>query len=119
MVLVSLSVKLAAGLGAAGDVNLSRRATMAILGAFLVFTGNSLPKTLTPLSALQCDAGRAQAFQRFAGWTWVLTGLALAVVWLVLPVKVAEPMTFFVVPGGMLIIVAQVVRLRWTRPKTT
>jgi len=36
-----------------------------------------MPKALTPLSAAQCsgDPMKAQAFQRFVGWTWVLTGL--------------------------------------------
>ena len=95
----------------AGDADLPRRAMMAVIGAFLVSTGNAIPKTLTPMSALR-DADRVQAFQRFAGWTWVLTGLALAMSWLVLPVNLAESMTFLLVPGGVLLIGAQLVRLR-------
>jgi len=38
-----------------------------------------MPKTLTPLSAMQCDVASVQAFQRLVGWTWVLTGLAFAI----------------------------------------
>jgi len=41
---------------------------------------------LSPLAA-NCDGARVQAFQRLAGWTWVLTGLTFATAWLVLPVK--------------------------------
>ena len=111
IVLSSLSAKLAMALGAPADADLPRRTMMAILGAFLVFTGNAIPKTLTPLSALR-DAGRVQAFQRFAGWTWVLAGMALAMAWLILPVNLAEPMTLLLLPSAMLLIGAQVVRLR-------
>ena len=114
MVVVSLGAKLATALGAAVDADFSRRALMAVLGAFLVFTGNSVPKTLAPLVSVTCDAGRLQAFQRFAGWTWVLTGLALALGWLALPVNLAESGTFVLVPASMLLLVVQVVRLRRT-----
>ena len=117
IVVASLSVKLAATLGAVQDADLSRRAMMAILGAFIAFTGNAIPKTLTPLSTLECDAAKAQAFQRFAGWTWALAGLALAMIWLVLPVGLAETITFLLLPASMLVIGVQVVRLRRTRER--
>jgi hypothetical protein len=111
IVLSSLSVKLATALRVSGDPDLGRRAMMAILGAFLMLTGNDIPKTLTPLAALR-DAARVQAFQRSVGWTWVVTGMALAMIWLFLPVKLAESTTFLLVPSGMLLVGAQVVRLR-------
>ena len=114
MLAVSLAVKLAVALGLVPGPDLGRRATMVILGAFLAFTGNALPKTLTPLSALACDGTRVQAFQRFAGWTWVLTGLAFALAWLLLPVVVAKPVSLSVLVGGMLLVAAQLVQLRFT-----
>jgi hypothetical protein len=117
ILVIVLSMKLATAMGVIEDADLSRRATMAILGAFFVVTGNAMPKTLTPLSALQCDAARVQAFQRFAGWTWVLTGLAFAIVWLVLPVDLAKPVSLVLLTSGMLAIVWQVVRLRRTRQR--
>jgi hypothetical protein len=113
----SLAVKLATTLGAFDDVDLARRATMAIIGALFVFTGNAMPKTLTPLSALQCDPAKVQAFQRFAGWTWVLTGLAFAIVWIVLPVGLAKPVSLLLLMGGMLIVASQIIRLRWKRQR--
>jgi hypothetical protein len=116
--LVTLGWKLAAALGTAIDPDLWRRATMAVIGGYLISTGNLIPKTLTPLSSLPYDVGRVQAFMRFAGWTWVLTGLVLALTWLLLPVRLADSFTFVLVPGSMLLIAAQFLRMRRTPPKT-
>ena len=107
----SLAVKLAAALGAIDDPDLSRRTANVIAGAVLVYVGNGLPKMLTPLSVLQCDGARAQAFQRFAGWTWVLSGLAFATAWMVLPIGLAKPVSLVVLVSGMVIVVAEVVRM--------
>ncbi|HUK53940.1 MAG TPA: hypothetical protein VL099_11680 [Candidatus Binatia bacterium] len=115
IVLISLGWKLATALGASADPDLWRRATMVVIGGFLVSTGNSIPKKLAPLYSLPYDAGRFQAFMRFAGWTWVLTGLALALTWVALPVQLAESLTLLIIPGAMLVIGAQFVRLRRTR----
>jgi len=118
ILLVSLTGKLAIALGGPNVADLTWRATMAIVGGFLVFTGNAIPKTLIPLAALQCDASRAQAFQRLVGWTWVLTGLALALSWLVLPVTLAESVTFFLFPGAILISGVNFAWLRGTCQRT-
>jgi hypothetical protein len=116
MLASSLGLKLATALGAAGRSDLAQRMLMITLGAFFTFTGNALPKTLTPLTA-GCDGARVQAFYRLAGWTWVLTGLTFAIAWLVLPVYLAQPVSFALLLGGMLIIVTQIVRLHRTRPR--
>jgi hypothetical protein len=115
MLAIALSLKLGMALGAISDADLARRATMVILGAFFAFTGNGMPKTLTPLAALQCDPARVQAFQRFAGWTWVLTGLAFAIVWLLLPLGLAKPVSVVLLMSGMLAIAVQLTWLRTTR----
>jgi hypothetical protein len=118
MMVLSLTAKLLTTLGGTpGHADLSRRGTMIILGVFLAFTGNTIPKTLTPLSALQCDGARVQAFQRFAGWTWVLTGLSFAIAWLILPARTAQPLSLALLVSGMLLIATQLVRLRFTRQK--
>lgn len=108
---ISLGLKLAGSPGAVDHADFSKRAVMAIMGVFLMSIGNAMPKTFTPRSALRCDAAKAQAFHRFAGWTWVLTGLVFATAWLVLPIHWASLATFVVLPCGMLIIAAQLVRL--------
>jgi len=90
---------------------------MVLLGAFFVFTGNALPKMITPLSTLRCDAAKAQALQRFSAWAWVIAGLGFAYVWLVLPVKVAEPVSVVVLLGATLLIAVHTVRAcRPSRP---
>lgn len=115
IVATALGAKLAAGYGLAHGADISWRATMALIAAFIVFTGNTIPKTLSPLSSRECDAARVQSLQRFAGWTWVLTGLVLALAALVLPVQVAEALSFVLLPGAILIVAAQLFRLRRTR----
>jgi len=114
IVAISLGASLAATLGAIDDADRSRRTTMAILGAYFMFTGNALPKTLTPLSVLRCDGARMQAFQRFAGWTWVLTGLAFATAWLALPIALAQPVSILLLLSSMLLIASRIVSLRRT-----
>lgn len=59
---VSLAAKLATTHPATNS-HLAQRLVMAIGGAFLVSTGNAIPKTLTPLSVERCDPTRAQAFR--------------------------------------------------------
>jgi drug/metabolite transporter superfamily protein YnfA len=108
---VSLSLRLAAALGASDDRELRQRLTMVILGAFFVFIGNAMPKMLTPLSALGCDGARTSALQRLMGWTWVLTGLGFIVPWLVLPADIAQPVSVAILLGGGLTIMTRVVRL--------
>ena len=115
MLAIPLSMRLGTALGVLHDADLSRRTTMVLMGAFIAFTGNAMPKTLTPLSALQCDAAKVQAFQRFAGWTWVLTGVAYAILWLVLPLGLAKPVSVVLLMTGMLAVAVQLVRLRRTR----
>lgn len=112
ILVTSLSLKLATALGALHDPDLARRAPIVVMGAFFVFTGNAMPKMLTPLSRLRCSAAKVQAFQRFTGWTWVLTGLVLAVLWIVLPIGQARLATFVLLPSVMLLVVSQILRLR-------
>lgn len=120
MLLVALSVKFALAIvGATGETDLALRATMATSGVILALYGNTIPKTLLPLSSRQCDAARVQASLRMLGWTWVLVGLAFAIVWLVSPVWLAWRMTFVLLPGAILLSVVQAVRARRTPGKTT
>jgi hypothetical protein len=110
-------VRLGTAVGAWGETDLARRGTMVIFGLFFALTGNAMPKTLTPLAALQCNPAKVQAFQRFAGWTWVLTGLVFAMVWLVMPVGVARPASVGLLVVAMVAIVTQIVRLRASRSR--
>lgn len=111
---IPLAGKLLHALGAADsdNVDLSQRMTMVMLGVFFAFTGNALPKMLTPLSALHCDGAKMQAWQRFTGWTSVLAGVAFAVVWLVLPRASAMLLSVALMIGAGLAVTIQAGRLR-------
>jgi hydrogenase-4 membrane subunit HyfE len=112
MMAVSLGAQLAASLGGADRTELGTRVTMALFGAFLMFTGNAMPKMLPPLSATQCDPARVQQFQRLSGWTWVLVGLGLAAIWLALPLPVARPASISLVVLASLVVLTALVRMR-------
>jgi hypothetical protein len=115
MLLIGLGNRLAIASGAAGSPNFALRAIMAIAGAFLVFTGNAMPKMLTPLASQRCDPARAQAARRFAGWTWVLAGAAVSVAWLGLPILRAETAMYILLPAAMLVTFAQMILPRTRR----
>ena len=114
MMIIPLAVTLAHAYGVVDDPDSGRRMTMIILGAYLVVTGNALPKQFATTSSMQCDGdgARAQAFQRFAGWTWVLCGLGFATAWLVLPTDAAEPVSIALVVTAMIVTVVRLLRLR-------
>jgi hypothetical protein len=114
---IPLGAKAAVALGTLDRADRAMPVTMALVGAFLMFTGNSMPKMLTPLSALQCDPARVQAFQRLNGWTWVLAGLGFAISWLALPADVAQPVSVTFIATAILVVLTQIVRLRWMRRK--
>jgi len=109
--------KIARAMGVIDDPDLGRRVSMVIFGVFLASIGNATPKILTPLSELSCDVVKVQALQRFMGWTWMLTGLGVSLVWLVLPVIVAKSVTVALIGVAALTLLAQMVRV--CRPRHT
>ncbi len=115
MLLVALGDRLAASSGATSSPDFARRAVMAIAGAFLAFTGNAMPKVLTPLASLRCDPARAQTARRFAGWTWVLAGAAVCVAWLTLPIVQAETAMYILLPAAILLSFVQLILPRTRR----
>lgn len=104
--------------GMRGASDIAWRATMAIIGVFLIFTGNAIPKILKPLSQMQCDPAKVQAFQRFGGWTWVLAGFVLLNAWLVLPVRLADVVSYITLPLAIVVIAIQWFRLHHSQPST-
>jgi hypothetical protein len=109
MIVVAAGCKLAAALGwpAAEASGWAQRGTMVLIGVFLALVGNAMPKTLPPLDATNCDQSRLQRLMRVAGWTWVIAGLALAIAWLTLPSRIADPLTFILMPAAILIVVVR------------
>jgi hypothetical protein len=103
---VSLGSSLAAALGLIGEPTvhaIGDRLTNAFAGLFVVFLGNQLPKMLAPLPDAPRDAAAMQSVRRRIGWTHVLSGLALAVLWLVLPIPLARPIGITIIVAGILV----------------
>jgi hypothetical protein len=115
MLLIPLGARLAARYGWADTAGFSERALMLSLAAFIVVTGNSIPKRLASLACLGAEPGRVQAFYRFAGWVWVLTGLAFGVAWILLSSAAAGSATLVIVPVGIALIAYRWLRLNTTR----
>ena len=112
---IPLAMTLARSYGVVDDVDLGRRSTGVLIGVFLAMLGNVMPKHLPPLASMGCDGARAQAFQRLAGWTWVLCGLGSAIGWLALSMDSAETATMVLVVTAMAVTIVQLLRLR--RPR--
>ena len=90
--------------------DLPMRVTMVLLGLYYVVSGNALPRRFTARAAQRPNAARTQAVQRFAGWTFVLAGLAFALAWIVLPTDVAKPLSVAFLVGGSLTVFVRTYR---------
>lgn len=112
MMIIPLAVKLAQAYGFVDDPDSGRRATMITFGVYFAAFGNTLPRMLPPVASMSCNGARVQAFQRFAGWTWVLCGLGFATAWLALPIDTAHPVSMALMVGAMTVTVVQLLRLR-------
>jgi len=115
IMIVPLAMTLGHAYGVVEDPDSGRRTTMIILGAYLAVLGNGIPRMLPPMSSLQCDGARVQAFQRLAGWTWALCGLGFVTAWLALPIDAAESVSTALVLAAMAVTIVQLVRLRKLR----
>lgn len=78
-------------------------------GLVMAYFGNRIPKLLERFDP-QVDFARRQAFQRHAGWIFVLAGLASALAWAVLPIDGARLWGTLIVAGGLLLVLARLVR---------
>ena len=117
MMIIPLAVTLAQAYGAVDGADGGRRLTMIVFGAFVIVTGNAIPKHFGT-AAVPCSGARLQAFQRFAGWTWVLCGLAFTTAWLTLPIDAAEAVSPIFVVAAMMITILRGFRLhRLRHPK--
>ncbi len=113
-VLACAAVVMAFGMGKVTgmlDPLVARRGVGAMLGLMLVATGNFVPK----LRLFQPAAGAAHsdAIDRFAGWTFVICGLAFAVIFLFAPADMLFVAAPLVVLAGFLAVLAR--WLTWKR----
>ena len=116
MMIIPLALTLAHAYGLVHDPDSGmRRTTMIMLGAYLAATGNAMPRMLPPTSSMPGGGARVQAFQRLAGWTWVLCGLGFATAWLALPIDAAGPVSTALCVAAMVVTIVQLLRLRKPR----
>jgi len=117
MMIIPLALTLAHAYGLVDDPDSGmQRTTMIMVGAYLAVTGNAMPRMLPPTSSTPGGGARVQAFQRHAGWTWVLCGLGYAMAWLALPIDAAGPISMALVATAMIVTIVQLLRLRKPRP---
>jgi len=117
MMIIPLALTLAHAYGLVDDPDSGmQRTTMIMVGAYLAVTGNAIPRMLPPTSSMPCGGARVQAFQRHAGWTWVLCGLGYAMAWLALPIDAAGPISMALVVTAMIVTIVQLLRLCKPRP---
>jgi hypothetical protein len=117
MMIIPLAQTLAHAYGLVDDPDSGmRRTNMIMVGAYLAVIGNAMPRMLPPTSSMPCGGARVQAFQRHAGWTWVLCGLGYAMAWLALPIDAAGPISAALVATAMIVTIVQLLRLRKPRP---
>jgi hypothetical protein len=113
--IMPLAATLATTYGLVDDPDSGRRMTMIIVGAYLAMIGNAMPRQLPPVSSMQCNGARLQAFQRLAGWTWALAGVGFSMAWLALPLDAAQPVSMTMIVAAMIVTIVQIVRLRKPR----
>ena len=117
MMIIPLALTLAHAYGLVDDPDTGmRRTTMIMVGAYLAVTGNAMPRMLPPTSSMPCGGARVQAFQRHAGWTWVLCGLGMAMAGLALPIDAQTPISLALVATAMIVTIVQLLRLRKPQP---
>lgn len=96
----------------------SKQAMQVGIGLYLLVMGNSLPKKISSMSDQNCGSAKGQSLRRFAGWTFVLSGLAYSIIWLVLPADIATIAGISVVASGLILVVTPCVWLALRRKRS-
>ncbi|HTU13506.1 MAG TPA: hypothetical protein VMG08_21630 [Allosphingosinicella sp.] len=111
LVLVALGVKLGQAAGWLGhdEGRLGTQLVGIFGGLVMAYFGNRIPKLLERFNP-RVDAARRQAFQRHAGWVFVLAGLGSALTWALLPVESARLWGTLIVAGGVALVVARLIQ---------
>ena len=93
--------------GSSGHV-LSARLSGILSGLVLAVIGNAGPKVTEVLKPGCFSTVEGMAVKRFAGWTFVLAGLAYALVWAFAPIQLAEDTSIPLVAGALLLALGRV-----------
>ncbi|VAV96726.1 hypothetical protein MNBD_ALPHA06-1259 [hydrothermal vent metagenome] len=92
--------------------SMSERINSVALGLVLIIMGNYLPKMLQPIKQDKVAAQTGQEMRRFAGWTFVITGFAYALISMFAPIATASTLATYSVILGLAIIA---IRFIWIK----
>ncbi len=104
MIAVAFAASLAHKLGYI-EQDTARRASSFVIGLWLAWYGNRMPKALAPSAC-------ARQVRRVGGWTLALSGLAYAGLWAFAPIPTAMTVGTGVVLGGMAVMLGYCLTLR-------
>jgi hypothetical protein len=98
--LIALSLGLAWA-GRAGIIgpDMPTRISMGVYGLFIAYYGNAIPKVLL-------RSERAIMARRFAGWAFVLSGLATTAIWIAMPASFAVDASMVLIGSTVLLVAA-------------
>ena len=108
---VPLAAHLARAVGwiAADNGDLMSRLFGIAGGLILAAYGNVIPRQLDRYDPAKCDPARWQRLQRRAAWSFVLAGLACAIIWALLPIRAAALWSTLPVGAAMILVFPMVV----------
>ena len=95
----------------------SRRLLGVLLGAAVMLYANVVPKALTPLARMRCNAATEQSLRRFTGWSLTLGGLLYAVTWLVAPIGMATTISLVLLGAALLLVILRYAWAMVGRPR--
>lgn len=98
IIAISLGLTWAAKTGAI-NADLPARITMALSGLIIAFYGNAIPKAFI-------RSANGIAARRFAGWAFVLSGLATAAAWALAPTDLAATISLATLGATVLLVLA-------------
>ena len=104
MIALALAASLARKLGYI-DQDTARRVVTCVIGLWLAWYGNRMPKALVPNAC-------ARQARRVGGWTLVLSGLVYAGLWAFAPIPVATTAGTGAVLAGMAVMLGYCLSLR-------
>ncbi|MCF6294046.1 MAG: hypothetical protein L3J04_11700 [Robiginitomaculum sp.] len=97
------------------DAEMGERINSAILGAIVMIMGNFLPKAINPINGNNCEISTTQKIQRFAGWTFVVSGFLYSLIWVFAPIDLAAKLAMYALGLGVALIVTRFFWFRLTR----
>ena len=78
-----------------------------MIGFMLAWFGNIMPKQGPETNCAQCSPSTGQNMRRFAGWVFVIAGLAHGAVWLAAPLEVANYIAMGIVAGALVLVIGR------------